>query len=472
MIFDLNQQKHDNHTLEYDFAIIGAGPAGLTLANKLSDSNLRIFVAEGGNKQFSLESSNVYQGKVYGDPYYDLRASRLRFLGGTSNHWTGYCRTLDEHDFKFKPDFPLASWPITKKELDPYLKEACDIVEISSKFEDKYLDNRHGIKSFNFNFSPRVKFGEKFKYIFNNGNLDLFLNCNLVDIVNNKGVITDAKFSSFNSKILNIKAKTFILATGGIENSRLMLAMNAMNDYKIFNRKLPIGKYWMDHPHFTIGEALSKDDWKNKYLCLDSDKQRKLKILNCGIRMEGVFEDNIKGKIKEIACISPKLGQKLFDLANRKLLCDITIRAAWEQEPLETNRVEISNSNFDRFGMPRTVLYYKKSKKDLNTVRKTIEEIAKYGIDKSIGRIKLRDFIIGESGYPEDDQLGGPHHIGGTRMASSSKYGVVNENAKVYETENFYVMGSSIFPSGGHANPTLTIVQLSLRLAEHLIHKV
>ena len=77
-----------------------------------------------------------------------------------------------------------------------------------------------------------------------------------------------------------------------------------------------------------------------------------------------------------------------------------------------------------------------------------------------------------EEWIPEDDQLGGPHHLGGTRMASSSKYGVVNENAKVYQTENFYVMGSSIFPSGGHANPTLTIVQLSLRLAEHLIHKV
>ena len=148
MIFNLNQQKQDNHTLEYDLAIIGGGPAGLTLAKKLSDSNLRIFVAEGGDKQFSAESSKVYQGKVYGDPYYDLRASRLRFLGGTSNHWTGYCRTLDEHDFNFKPDFPLASWPITKQELDPYLKEACDIVEISSKFEDKYIDNSYGIKSF------------------------------------------------------------------------------------------------------------------------------------------------------------------------------------------------------------------------------------------------------------------------------------------------------------------------------------
>jgi len=73
MIFNLNKQKQDNHTLEYDFAIIGGGPAGLTLANKLSDSNLRIFVAEGGDKQFSAESSKVYQGKVYGDPYYDLR---------------------------------------------------------------------------------------------------------------------------------------------------------------------------------------------------------------------------------------------------------------------------------------------------------------------------------------------------------------------------------------------------------------
>ena len=99
----------------------------------------------------------------------------------------------------------------------------------------------------------------------------------------------------------------------------------------------------------------------------------------------------------------------------------------------------------------------------------TIEQIAKYGINKSIGRIKLKDFVLGKSKYPINDQLGGPHHIGGTRMSDSSNHGVVDKNAKIFTVSNLYVMGSSVFPTGGHANPTLTIVQLSLRLGDHLL---
>tara|TARA_X000000950_G_scaffold206135_1_gene248024 strand:+ start:4941 stop:6356 length:1416 start_codon:yes stop_codon:yes gene_type:complete len=469
MIFDLNNQNKNYNIKEYDIVIIGSGPAGISIAQRLVNSNLKILVAEGGDKQFTIESSNIYKGEVKGDPYYDLIASRLRYFGGTSNHWTGYCRTLDEHDFEYKDDYPIAYWPISKSDLDPYLKDACKIVEISSKFNDSYIDNELGIKSFNFNFSPRVKFGEKFEYIFKKDNIDLIRNCNLVNFKKEKDYVSHASFTSFNKKLLDVKANKFVLATGGIENSRLLLAINEKNNFSLFDRNLPIGKYWMDHPHFTIGEALSKDDWKDKYLCIDSNSQRRLKILNCGIRMEGVFEENIKGKIKEIACYSPELGKKLFELANKKLLCNITVRAAWEQEPLESNRIELSRSSKDVFGMPRTVLYYKKSKNDLNTVRKTIEQIAKYGINKSIGRIKLKDFVLGKSKYPINDQLGGPHHIGGTRMSDSSNHGVVDKNAKIFTVSNLYVMGSSVFPTGGHANPTLTIVQLSLRLGDHLL---
>jgi hypothetical protein len=469
MIFDLNSQTKNFILKEYDIVIVGSGPAGISTAYRLKDTGLKILVAEGGDKQFSIESSNIYKGQVNGDPYYDLTASRLRYFGGTSNHWTGYCRTLDKHDFEYKQDYPLANWPITKSELSPYLEDACKIVEISTNFSDYYVNKEYGIKSFNFNFSPRVRFGKKFENIFLGDNIDLIKNCNLIDLKKQNNKIVQASFSSYNNKSLYVKANNFVLATGGIENSRLLLAINLKNNYKIFNDDLPVGKYWMDHPHFTIGEALSKDEWKDKYLCLDSKTQRTLKILNCGIRMEGVFEDNIKGKIKEIACYSPSLGKKLFEMADKKLLCNITIRAAWEQEPLESNRIELSKSSKDVFGMPRTVLYYKKSDNDLKTVRRTIEQIAKYGINESIGRIKLKDFIRGQSDYPLDDQLGGPHHMGGTRMSISSKYGVVDQNAKLHDLDNFYVMGSSIFPTGGHANPTLTIVQLSLRLGDYLI---
>ena len=70
--------------------------------------------------------------------------------------------------------------------------------------------------------------------------------------------------------------------------------------------------------------------------------------------------------------------------------------------------------------------------------------------------------------YPENDELAGLHHMGGTRMASNKSLGVVDSNCKIFGSNNIYIAGSSIFVTGGHNNPTLPIVQFSLRLAEHL----
>jgi choline dehydrogenase-like flavoprotein len=60
------------------------------------------------------------------------------------------------------------------------------------------------------------------------------------------------------------------------------------------------------------------------------------------------------------------------------------------------------------------------------------------------------------------------HHMGTTRMSEDPRSGVVDRNSRVHGVDNLYVAGSSVFPSAGHANPTLTIVALALRLAEHL----
>jgi choline dehydrogenase-like flavoprotein len=63
---------------------------------------------------------------------------------------------------------------------------------------------------------------------------------------------------------------------------------------------------------------------------------------------------------------------------------------------------------------------------------------------------------------------GGMHHMGTTRMHVAPQHGVVDESSRVHGTTNLFVAGSSVFPSGGYANPTLTIVALALRLGDHL----
>ena len=106
----------------FDYCIIGAGPAGITLALKLAENkNKKVLIIEGGGKEISSESQSLYEGEVIGDEYLSLDTCRLRYFGGTSNHWSGVCRTFDEIDFLKRPNFQSYEWPISKSEIDGYI---------------------------------------------------------------------------------------------------------------------------------------------------------------------------------------------------------------------------------------------------------------------------------------------------------------------------------------------------------------
>jgi len=102
MISDLNEANSDPFkTKVFDVCICGAGFAGITLALKLSQK-LNVVLLEAGGLQYSERSQSVYQGSIVGREYFPLWASRLRYFGGTSNHWTGWCTPLDPIDFEPK----------------------------------------------------------------------------------------------------------------------------------------------------------------------------------------------------------------------------------------------------------------------------------------------------------------------------------------------------------------------------------
>ena len=116
MIYDLNKSTFDE--FEYDVVIIGSGPAGISCALKFIRDDLKIAVVEGGGEDYPLQASEPYKGDTIGDKYFDLQFARLRFFGGTSNHWSGWCRPLDTHDFEYKTHQKTASWPISKSDLE------------------------------------------------------------------------------------------------------------------------------------------------------------------------------------------------------------------------------------------------------------------------------------------------------------------------------------------------------------------
>ena len=116
--------------------IIGSGPAGISTALDLAKKNISSTIIEAGEEFYSDESQSQYEGKIIGDRLESLSQSRLRQFGGTSAVWGGWCRPLERYDF--------LKWPISKKNIDPYLKEACSILEILNKTDEK--EKKHVIK--------------------------------------------------------------------------------------------------------------------------------------------------------------------------------------------------------------------------------------------------------------------------------------------------------------------------------------
>jgi hypothetical protein len=274
----------------------------------------------------------------------------------------------------------------------------------------------------------------------------------------------------------SVKAKHFILAMGGIENSRMLLWCNHQTNGTLVDPRAPLGRYWMEHPGYKVGHALvdlkiPKTDYYIPHLLLGFTESaiRKLSILDCSIILEELPSKGTKGLLKDLACVAPKVGEWAASLAGKNIVCGAKLVAGWEQEPIWSNHVKLSETKRDRFGIPLTELHWKKTDRDRVTLEKALSQFNGFLMARNRGRIKLDDWVLGKGGYPSSADDGvSYHHMGGTRMASTVEKGVVDSNCRVFGQGNLYVAGSSVFPSGGEANPTLSIVQISLRLAEHL----
>lgn len=463
-----------------DFCVVGSGPAGMTLALELGGYGRSVILLEGGGLNQSDESQDIYKGDVIGDPYFELDSARLRYLGGTSGHWEGQCIPLVEIDFQKKEGFEDAHWPIEKKDLDPFLEKALSILDVPQPRNEVVLDSEFGIRETSASIS-HVRFGKKFRERLDSSkNVTYVTNANLTGLKADGQHVLGANATNFAGQSANIKAKHFILAMGGIENSRMLMWCNNQTNGKIVDPSAPLGRYWMEHPGFKVGHALVDlnmpmyGDQRVLFLGLTDAVKRKLSILDCRIVLKEIPSVGTKGLLRDLLCVAPKVGQWAASLAEKNIVCGASLSAEWEQEPIWNNHVKLSETKRDRFGIPLTELHWKKTDRDLATLQKSLSQFNDYLMARNHGRIKFFDWVFGKDGYPVTggdnvDHAGASyHHMGGTRMAHTVKNGVVDSNCRVFGQGNLYVAGSSVFPSGGEANPTLTIVQLSLRLAEHL----
>ena len=456
---------------ENGIVIIGGGPAGISIALELEKKGISSTIFEAGDLEFNEKSQILYKGNTFGDEYPDLSISRLRQFGGTSGHWGGNCLELDEYDFK--------NWPISKKDLNNFRSDSYKILNIKGNFYKKKFNEN--LNTFNLNWS-NVRFKKKyFKKIRNSKKIRLILNCPLIMMEGKNGVINEAIF--FKGEKKKISGKYFVLATGGIENSRILLWIKK-NNPNLLDDRMPIGKYWMDHPYHSVADGILFKLNFNNYLIKKNIKQviqtecrysfyfspqknflEDQNIVNTSINIG--LHDPKKSKnsfLNKLKCVAPNiLNEKIFPNTYDDHY-EISVSLLSDQKPSPENKITLSNS-IDTLGIPTANLFWKRSELIRTSSRIIIEDIAKFFVKENLGRLAINQFLYTDENYIHEN---GYHHMGGTRMGNDIKTSVVDSNLKIHNTENLFVSGSSVFVSAGHAYPTLTIVQLSLRLADHI----
>ncbi|MEP3227493.1 MAG: GMC family oxidoreductase [Parasphingorhabdus sp.] len=525
MILDLSTDNIPRN-IEAEFCIIGGGVAGQMLAETLSAANHDVLVIESGGRDFDPAVQSLAHGQNIGMPYYDLDEARLRLFGGTAAIWGGRCAELDSIDFEKRDYIPHSGWPIRKRDLSSYYKKSFDFLGVKQPSAEN-LWTTVGRKAPPFdankidtNLWVFDEKGERFTGPERETlrKCRIILNATVTNIdVNEQNAVQHVRAESVTGRCTKIFAKSFILAAGAIETIRMLLASVAKRPNGLGNDYGVLGRYFMEHPHARGGEflpnklaqtltalprAIRRDGQRYAAYLRPADLlQRDRKILNSSISIAPRLREGQKmelfravtGKLKhdlpsnrfwrasyhgmkKLAIKGLEWTDPWSSIANMKFNGDklgvfAIIRA--EQAPNPDSRILLSQAT-DRLGTRQIKLDWQLSELDKRSVKILMETVADEYRRLGWGDVALADWLSETSTRWQTDPLisshpiGGYHHMGGTRMSLSPNSGVVDKNCKLHGSPNLYVASSSVFPTGGWANPTVTIMALAFRLADHL----
>jgi len=500
----------NNSIIQGDICIIGAGAAGISMALELLNTQHKVILLEGGGFEYDEQMQQLFAAKTTGQRYFPLKSIRLHQFGGTTGHWAGWCATFDPIDFKKRDWIPGSGWPIALEDVKPFYPRAQKYVEVGPEEFDlatwqkkdpsliPFPLDENKVWSKMWEFSPPTRFGTTYKdAIVNAKNIHLYTYANVVDITANENAsaIKEVVIKNHAGKQHTVKAKNFILACCSIQNARILLAANKQAPKGLGNDSDHVGRYFMEHLEIKTSSLWLADPSDIKLykmdfgttkaraeLAISEQMQTEHRILNgtCSLSplelatnqksFIEIWQDEKDAMDKTIEKSSKEVKAAKLDVP--KGFKAYQLFARMEQAPHANSRVTLDSEN-DALGMPRAKLNWELTSLEKNSLR-TISTIIGQEVGRaSMGRVKLYEYLQDEKDESWPSFAGGGwHHMGTTRMSSDAKDGVVDANCKVHGISNLYIAGASVYVTAGAVNPTLTLIALTIRLADHLKGKM
>lgn len=439
---------------------------------------------------------------------------------------------LDPIDFTTRAWVPYSGWPFGRSDLQKFYEEAFSLLGLTPNVGDSSLTKTHRdflrrearLATVLSRFAARTVFTRDIpKMLAGHEAISVYLNATSLELVTEDSRITHVRVASGPGREFYVAANLFVLAAGGIENARILLLSNRVDGNGVGNQHDLVGRFFMDHPSFRLGLFTPSDPALFRSAGLydhhvmngqpvmgkftfGEDVMRQEKMLNICVTLtprgrdfESAATQIVKRAMRSdsVPAAAELLGRdfrallggadELFARLYHRLVGTKLIyfenKGGWsrlssperrfrrfelnclaEQAPNPENRVKLTEQT-DRFGQRKAELHWKWSEVDLGSIHRA-QEIVKEELEQQRLGVFVTQREIDESDRPS---VATPHHhIGTTRMHNDPRQGVVDSDCRVHGISNLYVAGSSVFPTGGFANPTLTIIALALRLSYHL----
>lgn len=486
---------------EFDYLIVGAGAAGIMLSVELTRKGRKVLLVESGHFSIDPERQAYNQVVQKGKELRNAVWGRCRAVGGTTLSWGGQSLPFNGLDFAHRDWVSHSGWPITLSDLQPHYLSANRFMGIDALDYRGQMFQLSGVRNpglsdaVDFHFSKWSR-QPNFRLMYRRElerDIPVLFNAMLTRVdTDGNGRVTGVEVGNYSHHRKSIRVKELVIAAGGIETNRILLANREPNGQCIGDHSGWLGKCFMDHPCITTGSVVARDPWAfqrllntnlisgrkySKRISFSESYQRQQRLTHASASIMFGYEEGTFDPYHEIMSLK---NRKLPRIGRLVRHADDYLLAAWsllrhrfvykpgaaavvcmmlEQEPQTGSCIRLSGEP-DAFGIPRAELHWDITEKTW---------LAACSMSRLIGeefrRLQLADYTpyphIREEEPDWKDHLHDVnHHMGGTRMSAIPQEGVVGPDLRVWGYRNLHVLSSSVFPTGSHSNPTLTILAL------------